>query len=98
MTKQRRQFDISLKLEVVRMIKEQGLTTNQVSQSMDIGETAIRRWIKQYQAEQSGQRGIGNPLTADLQRIRQLEHENRQLRGDDDIFKKSSAFFARELK
>jgi transposase len=98
MTKQRRQFDISLKLEVVRMIKEQGLTTTQVSQSMDIGETAIRRWIKQYDTEQSGQRGIGNPLTADQQRIRQLEHENRQLRGDVDILKKASAFFARELK
>ena len=69
MTKQRRQFDISLKLEVVRMIKEQGLTTTQVSQSMNIGETAIRRWIKQYDAEQSGQRGIGNLLTADLLRI-----------------------------
>ncbi|MFT5532485.1 MAG: transposase [Burkholderiaceae bacterium] len=85
MTKQRRQFDISLKLEVVRLIKEQGLTTTQVSQSVDIGETAIRRWIKQYDAEQSSQRGIGNPLTADQQRIRQLEHENRQFRGDVDI-------------
>ena len=70
------------------MIKEQGLTTTQVSQSMAIGETAIRRWIKQYAAEQSGQRGIGNPLTADQQRIRQLEHENRQLRGDVAILKK----------
>jgi transposase-like protein len=29
------------------MIKEQGLTTTQVSQSMGIDETAIRRWIKQ---------------------------------------------------
>ena len=98
MTKQRRQFDISLKLEVVRMIKEQGLTATQVSQSMDIGETAIRRWIKQYEAEKNGQRGIGNPLTVDQQRIRQLEHENRQLRGDVAILKKASAFFARELK
>lgn len=98
MTKKRRQFDISLKLEVVRMIKEQGLTMTQVSRSMDIGETAIRRWIKQYEAEQNGQRGIGNALTADQQRICQLEHENRQLRGDVDILKKASAFFAREMR
>lgn len=98
MTKHRRQFDISFKLEIVRMIKEQGLTTTQVSQSMGIGETVIRRWLKQYEAEQNGQRGIGNPLTADQQRIRQLEYENRQLRGDVDILKKASAFFAREMK
>lgn len=98
MTRQRKKFDTSLKLEVVRMIKEQGLSVQHVRQSMDIGETAIRRWLTQYDAEQSGQRGIGNPLTAEQQRIRHLELENRQLRMDVDILKKASAFFARELK
>jgi transposase len=45
-----------------------------------------------------GQNGIGKPLTTEHQRIRQLEAENRQLRGDVDILKKASAFFARELR
>ena len=98
MTRQRRKFDTSLKLEVVRMIKEQGLSVQHVSQSMSIGPTAIRRWVTQYEAEQGGQPGIGKPLTAEQQRIRQLELENRQLRGDVEILKKASAFFARELK
>ncbi len=31
---------------------------------MDIGQTAIRRWMAQFSAEQSGQPGIGKPLTA----------------------------------
>ncbi|MBE7527604.1 MAG: transposase [Burkholderiales bacterium] len=98
MTRQRRAFDTSLKLEVVRMIKDQGLSVQNVSETMDIGPTAIRRWVKQYNAEQNGQPGIGKPLTAEQQRIRQLEQENRQLKGDVDILKKASAFFARELK
>ncbi|NMM25759.1 MAG: transposase [Glaciimonas sp.] len=54
MARQRKKFDTSLKLEVVRMIKEQGLSVQHVSQSMDIGQTAIRRWLTQYDAEQSG--------------------------------------------
>ena len=98
MARQRKTFDSSLKLEVVRMVKEQGLSIQHVSQSMDIGGTAIRRWVTQYEAEQKGQRGIGSPLTTEQQRIRQLEQENRQLRMDVDILKKASAFFARELK
>jgi transposase len=98
MKKQRRTIDPSVKLEVVRMIKEQGLSVRHVSQSVDIGETAIRRWLTQYDAEISGKPGIGNPLTAEQQRIRQLENENRQLRSDVDVLKKASAFFARELK
>ncbi|MDQ1924957.1 IS3 family transposase, partial [Massilia pseudoviolaceinigra] len=35
---------------------------------MDIGPTAIRRWLTQYSAEQSGQPDIGKPLTAEQQR------------------------------
>lgn len=88
MTKQRKKYDTSFKLEVVRMIQEQGLSVQHVSQSMGIGLTAIRRWVTQYKAEQGGQRGIGKPLTAEQQRIRQLEQENRRLRIDVDILKK----------
>jgi transposase len=98
MTQKRRVFDANFKMSVVRMIKDQGLSVSQVCQDMNLGETAVRRWLKQVEAEQIGQSGIGKPLTAEQQRIRQLEAENRQLRMDNDILKKASAFFARELK
>ncbi len=97
-TRKRKTFDPSLKLEVVRMINEQGQSVKNVSESMSIGTTAIRRWLAQYGAERSGQPGIGKPLTVEQQRIRQLELENQQLRQDVTILKKASAFFAREMK
>ncbi len=97
-TRKRKTFDPSLKLEVVRMINEQGQSVKNVSESMSIGTTAIRRWLAQYGAERSGQSGIGKPLTVEQQRIRQLELENQQLRQDVTILKKASAFFAREMK
>ena len=80
------------------MVKAQGLTIAQVCQDMKLGESAVRHWVGQFEAEQTGQSGIGKPLTAEQQRIRQLELENKQPRGDVDILKKASAFFARELK
>jgi transposase len=98
MKQKRRSFDSGFKLQVVRMIKDQGLGVSQVCEDMNLGETAVRRWLKQVEADQAGQSGIGKPLTAEQQRIRQLEAENRQLRMDVDILKKASAFFARELK
>ena len=98
MKNQRRTIDASVKLEVVRMIKEQGLSVRHVSQSVDIGQTAIRRWLIQHEAEVTGKPSIGNPLTVEQQRIRQLEIENRQLRSDVDVLKKASAFFAREME
>jgi transposase len=98
MKRHRRSFNRGLKPEVVKIIKEQGRSVAHLSESMSIGTSAIRRWVAQCAADQSGQPGIGKPLTAEQQRIRQLEQENRQLRGDVDILKKASAFFARELK
>ncbi len=98
MTDKRRTFDDSYKLEIVKMIKDQGLAVQQVCRDQSIGETSVRRWVQQYEAEQLGQAGIGKPLTAEQQRIRQLEQENRQLKVDNDILKKATAFFARELK
>jgi transposase len=65
MTRQRRSFDPGFKLEVVKMIQEQGLSVGHVSESMSIGTSAIRRWVAQYAAGQAGQPGIGKPLTAE---------------------------------
>ena len=47
--------------------------------------------MKQYRAEVRGESGIGNPLTAEQQRIRALEIEVRQLREDNALLKKASA-------
>jgi transposase len=99
MTKrQRRHFDAAFKLQVVQMIREQGLSVGEVCRDMKLGETAVRRWVAQLDEEAAGRPGIGKPLTAEQQRIRQLEAENKRLRGDVDILKKASAFFARELR
>ena len=80
MTKQHKHYEAAFKLEVARMVVDQGLSIAQVVKDMGIGRTAVGRWVEQYRAEQQGRPGIGQPLTVELQRIRQLENENRQLR------------------
>lgn len=94
----RRAFDAAFKLQVVRMIRDQGLSVGQVCREMSLVESAVRRWVEQFDEESAGRSGVGKPLTAEQQRIRQLEAENRQLKSDNDLLKKASAFFARELK
>jgi len=50
MTRTRRQFDAGFKLQVVKMIREQGLSVSQVCRDMELGETAVRRWLTQFDA------------------------------------------------
>ncbi len=96
--KPRRAFDAAFKLQVVKAIREQRLNVGQVCKDMNLVDSAVRRWLTQFDAEAAGRPGIGKPLTVEQQRIRQLETENRQLKSDNDLLKKASAFFAREMK
>ena len=99
MKKARRNYEPIYKLEVVKMIKEQGLTLTPVCRDQTIGESAVRRWVRQYESELTGKPLNGSkPITPEQLRIRELEQQNRQLKQDVDILKKASAFFARELK
>jgi transposase len=92
MTKKRtrRAFDAAFKLQVVQMIRDQGLSVGQVCRDMDLVESAVRRWVEQFDEEAAGRPGLGKPLTAEQQRIRQLETEIRQLKSDNEILKKAS--------
>ena len=94
----RRTFDPAFKLQVVLMIKEQGLSVSQVCRDLQLVNSAVRRWVAQYEAERNGNSGIGLPLTPEQQRIRQLERENLVLKEDVALLKKASAFFAQAMK
>ena len=52
MKQERRSFDAAFKLQVVKMVQDQGLTVTQVCQELKLGETAVRRWLKLVETEQ----------------------------------------------
>ena len=48
MTKrQRKAFEAEFELQVVQMIREQGLSVGDVCRDMRLGETTVRRWLAQ---------------------------------------------------
>ena len=55
MSKARRNFDADFKLNICKSIREQGLTIAQICRDNDLGQTAVHRWLKQYDAEMTGQ-------------------------------------------
>ena len=61
--------------------------------SAKIGCTAetLRKWVRQ--AERDGRQRPG-PTSADRERIKALERENRELRQANEILRKASAYFA----
>ena len=97
MTKEKRKFDSSYKLHICELIRKQGLTIKQVSTDNSLGQSTVHRWLNQYDTELQGKVGIGLPITPDQRRIRELELENKRLRGDVDILKKAMTCFIRPI-
>ena len=51
----------------------------------------LRRWVRQAERDRGMRAG---PSTAEQERIRALERENRELRQANEILRKASAYFA----
>jgi transposase-like protein len=61
---------------------------------LGVGVETLRKWILQAQVD-TGQRP--GPSTAELEEIRRLKAEVRELKEANEILKAASIFFAREL-
>jgi transposase len=91
----RRRFSREFKLEAVKLVKETGAKVRQVAENLGIYEASLRRWIKQHEIDQG--RGRAGELTSDeMEELRRLRRENRQLKMEREILKKATAFFAKE--
>jgi transposase-like protein len=51
----------------------------------------LHTWVKQHEIDAGQREGVS---TAEAQRIKELERENRELRKANEILKLASAFFA----
>ncbi|MGB1030947.1 MAG: transposase, partial [Pseudoalteromonas marina] len=49
MTKQRRSFSQEFKLDLAKLVLDEGYSFPEAARSLEVGETALRRWVKQLQ-------------------------------------------------
>ena len=93
--RQRRKFTDEYKAEAVRLVRQEGLAVTQVARDLDLTESSLRNWVKQA-AIDGGQGSAGALTSSELEELRRLRRENRQLRMEREILKKAAAFFAKE--
>ncbi len=91
MKRQRRSFTTEFKQEAASLVLDQGYSIPEASRSLDVGETALRRWVKQLKAEREGVTPKSKALTADQQRIQELEAQVKRLEREKSILKKATA-------
>ncbi|WKD50559.1 IS3 family transposase [Microbulbifer spongiae] len=88
MSRQRRSFSLEFKLDAARLVVDQGYSVPEAARSLDVGTTAIRRWVKQLEAERSGKTPSSKAFTSDQQKIQALEARINRLEREKEIPKK----------
>ena len=69
-------------------------TIQRVAHQLGYGVESVRAWLKQADIDD----GVKpSTTTADAERIKALEQENRELKRANEILRRASAFFAAEL-
>ena len=93
--RKRRKFKPEFKREVVDLCAKGDRSIGQICRDLDLGETGVRRWIKQHEVD-AGTNPDGALASKERDELRGLRRENKQLREDRAILKKAAAFFALE--
>jgi transposase len=73
-----------------------GRTPESLAEELEPSAQTIRNWILQADLDE-GRRDDGL-TTAERDKLRRLERENRELREEREILKKAAAWFARETE
>ncbi|GGD47807.1 hypothetical protein GCM10010989_22690 [Croceicoccus pelagius] len=85
---ERRKFAREFKLEAVRLIKERGVSVAQASRDLDVHQTVLRNWVRDFADNpQSAFPGHGQMKPEQLEIVR-LRKEVAKLRAERDILKK----------
>jgi transposase len=93
-----KRYSPEVRERAVRMVLEQQTehssqwaTIQSIAYKLGCTSETLRRWVRQTERDL----GIRNGMTsADRERLKKLERENRELKRANEILRKASAFFA----
>ena len=89
-----KQYSKEFKEEAVALVQEQGYSVPEAARTLGIASNMLYRWKEKVEAQLEGK-----VLSEDERdELKQLRKEVKTLRMEKEIFKKASAFFAKEMK
>jgi transposase len=89
-----RKYTAEFKQRAVQLWRESGTTYAEVARGLGIDESTLRGWVRK--ADAAGAASVGEPAVPFQmeEELKRLRRENAQLRRDNEILLKASAFFA----
>jgi len=89
-----KRYSPEFKEQAARKVVVISLPIAQVARELDVNDTTLGFWVKDYRKKLAGQ-----PLPSDMpdaERVRELERRVRELEMENTFLKKAAAYFAKE--
>lgn len=87
-----KKFSSEFKQEAAQLVVNQGYTVIEACNAMNVSESAMRRWVKQYHNELKGITPTkGKAITAEQLEIQKLRKQIALLEEEKTILKKATA-------
>lgn len=87
MTKKRTNYSTEFKNEAASLVVDKNYTITEACHAMDVGYTAMRRWVAQLESERTGTTPTAKAFTSEQQKIQALEARIKQVEWEKDILK-----------
>ena len=94
MSKKRKKYDSTFKLEAIRLVNEEHRSVSEVERNLGISNGTLARWVREHKADPvESFPGQGCLKTTD-EEIRRLKYELKKAQEERDILKKALVYFA----
>ena len=90
----RRKYTEAVKREAVALVTEQGYKLSEAARSVGVNANLLSKWRDRFAEEAAGTRLAGD----EREELKELRKAVRVLNMEKDIFKKTSQYFAKEMR
>ena len=90
MSNKKSTYSSEFKADAAGLILDKGYTYPEACAAVNVGPSALRRWVKQLNLERQGQTPKNKALTAEHQDIQALNARIKQLEWENQILKKAT--------
>ncbi len=88
-----RKFTKEFKLSAVYLMLSKTMRPVDIAKMLDVDRQTIYRWVKEF--KQNGESAFDEKRVTDKQELRKLQKELADLKMENEILKKATAYFAK---
>jgi transposase len=95
--KRAKRYSTEFKIDAVKLLLNEDYSVNKAAKSLGVSDKTLTTWKEQYE---EGRLVIGKKqaqATPEEQELRRLREELRKAKMENEILKKASAYFAKQL-